>query len=224
MLIVMAILSISGNSPLPKLFLMGDSISGHYKPFLGKYLAGYVQLESKKDDTQTEKNLDIPGGGNIGDSRMALAFLKEKLKDSTFNPDYLLLNCGLHDIKRDLSTNEIQVSEHEYRKNLETIVLLLQKKHIQLIWIRTTPVVDSIHNAKQRAFHRYAEDVESYNKIADEVCSKYNISEIDLFAFSERLGIEQFIDHVHYKESARDLQAAYIAGSLLSYLECVKRN
>jgi lysophospholipase L1-like esterase len=223
-LTVMAILSFSGDNPLPKLFLIGDSISIQYGPFLQNYLAGYLQFERKVDDGQAEKNLDVPGGANGGDSRMVLAYLKARIKYSTFNPDYLLLNCGLHDIKRNPATNKIQVSGQEYRENLEAIVQLLQEKHIRLIWIRTTSVVDTIHNTKQRAFHRYAADVESYNKIADEVCLKYNIPEIDLFTFSERLGIEQFIDHVHYKEPARDLQAAYIAGNLLAYLECVKRN
>jgi lysophospholipase L1-like esterase len=219
-----AIMFIAGDFPLPELFLVGDSISGHYKPYLGKYLAGYVQLETRKDNQQAQSNLDIPGGANTGDSRMALSFLQGKLKDDSFKPDYILMNCGLHDIKRNPVTNKIQVSGQEYRENLEAIVQLLHEKHIRLIWIRTTPVVDSIHNAKQRAFQRFAEDVGIYNKIADEVCLKFNIPEIDLFAFSERLGIEQFIDHVHYREPARDLQAAYIAGSLLAYLECFKRN
>jgi lysophospholipase L1-like esterase len=222
-LTVMAILSFTSDNPLPKLFLIGDSISIHYGPFLQNYLAGYLQFERKLDDGQAEKNLDVPGGANGGDSRMVLAYLQSKIKHSTFNPDYLLLNCGLHDIKRNPATKKIQVSEQEYRENLEAIVQLLNAKHIRLIWIRTTPVVDTIHNAKQRAFHRFAADVESYNKIADEVCLKYNIPEIDLFTFSERLGIEQFIDHVHYKEPARDLQAAYIAGSLLAILECSKK-
>jgi lysophospholipase L1-like esterase len=217
-LIVIAILSIAWSKPLPKLFLTGDSIAGHYKPFLAKYLTGYVQLESKKDDGHPEENPDIPSGSNGGDSRMVLASLQEKVKNAAFNPDYLLLNCGLHDIKRDLSTNKIQVSEQEYRKNLEAIVQLLQKKQIQLIWIRTTPVVDSIHNAKQSTFHRYAIDVKLYNQIADEVCAKNKVPVIDLFTFTEKLGIDQFADHVHYKEPARNLQAAFIAGSIISYL------
>lgn len=216
--IVTAILSFSGNSPLPKVFLVGDSISGYYNPYLGKYLSGYVQLESKKDG-QAEDYLDLPGGANTSDSRKALAYLQGQLKNTDFNPDYILLNCGLHDIKRDLATNELQISEQEYRKNLEAIVRLLSEHQIRLIWIRTTPVVDNIHNARQTTFRRYAADVAAYNQIADEVCSKYKIPEIDLFTFTERLGVEQFMDHVHYKEPARNLQGAFIAGSVLSYLD-----
>lgn len=209
---------VAWNNPLPKLFLIGDSISIRYGPFLEKYLVGFVQFERKQDDGQAEKNLDVPTGANGGDSRMVLSFLRAKIKDSGFNPDYLLLNCGLHDIKRDPSTNKIQVSEQEYRENLEAIIKILQKKQIQLIWMRTTPVVDSIHNAKSNAFHRYAADLHIYNKIADEVCEKNKIPVIDLFSFTEKLGIDQFEDHVHYKEPARNLQAAFIAGNVLSYI------
>lgn len=218
-LIVTAFLSFSGSSPLPEFFLVGDSISGYYKPYLAKYLAGYVMLESKKDDSQVEDYLDLPGGANTSDSRKALAFLQGQYKNAAFNPDYILLNCGLHDIKRDLETNELQISEQEYRKNLEAIARLLSEHQTRLIWIRTTPVVDHIHNARQTTFRRYAADVAAYNQIADEVCLKYKIPEIDLFTFTKRLGDEQFIDHVHYKEPARNLQGAFIAGGVLSYLD-----
>lgn len=223
-LLFMAVLVIAWNKPLPKLFLIGDSISIQYGPFLEKYLAGFVQFERKQDDGQAEKNLDVPTGANGGDSRMVLAFLSAKIKDSGFNPDYLLLNCGLHDIKRDPSTNKIQVSDQVYRENLEAIVKLLQKKHIQLIWMRTTPVVDSIHNTNQYSFHRYATDLQIYNKIADDVCQKNKIPEIDLFSFTEKLGVDQFADHVHYKEPARNLQAAFIAGNVLAYINQRKNN
>jgi hypothetical protein len=37
---------------------------------------------------------------------------------------------------------------------------------------------------------------------------------IDLFSFSKQLGEDQFIDHVHYNETARTLQAAFIAGAV----------
>lgn len=205
--------------PLPKLFLIGDSISIQYGPFLEKYLQGKVQFERKVDDGSAEKNLDIPTGANGGDSRMVLEYIRTKVLDKQFAPDYLLLNCGLHDIKRNPESNEIQIHEDEYRKNLEAIFQLLKDKEIQVVWIRTTPVVDSIHNAKQMGFKRYAADQESYNQIADEVCAKENIQAIDLYDFTQKLGVDQFLDHVHYKENTRALQAAYITGFLENYIK-----
>jgi lysophospholipase L1-like esterase len=200
--------------PPPRIFVIGDSISIQHGPHLEKYLQGNALYERKQDDGTAKNNLDYPTGANGGDSGMVLKYLIHKLNKPGFKPDYLLLNCGLHDIKRNTTTHEIQVTEEEYRKNLETTFKLLKKKNIRLIWMRTTPVVDSIHNAKSRSFHRFAADVETYNLIADEICRKHNVPLIDLFSFSKQLGEDQFIDHVHYNETARTLQAAFIAGAV----------
>ena len=216
--VVMMVGLVAWQRPVPSLFLIGDSISIQYGPFLEKYLAGIVTFSRKQDDGQAEKNLDVPVGANGGDSRMVLAYLKTKLKDPTFRPNYLLLNCGLHDIKHNQPEGTIQVGEKEYRENLTTIAQLLKQRQIELIWIRTTPVVDTIHNPRSKAFKRYDADLQKYNQIADEVMAAQGVASIDLYQFTKELGIEQFTDHVHYKESARALQAAYLAGYLQAHV------
>ncbi len=217
-LLVFGLALAAWRSALPSIFLIGDSISIQYGPHLEEYLAGSVIFDRKRDDGQAEKNLDVPVGANGGDSRMVLAYLQKKTQDTAFHPDYLVLNCGLHDIKHDPQTGVVQVTEKEYRENLLSIVELLKSKNIALIWIRTTPVVDSIHNTRSKSIRRYAADVATYNAIADLICERNNIPTIDLFRFTEKLGIEQFIDHVHYNEHTRMLQAAFLAGSIQSYL------
>ncbi len=202
----------------PSIFLIGDSISIQYGPYLQDYLAGSIAFYRKNDDGQAEKNLDVPVGANGGDSRMVLEYLKIKIKEPAFNPDYLVLNCGLHDIKHDPKTGIIQVTEKEYRSNLLRIIELVKEKNIGLIWIRTTAVVDSIHNSKSKTIRRYATDLATYNRIADEVFSTKGVPMIDLYGFTKKLGLEQFIDHVHYNEKTRALQAAYLAGYLQSYV------
>ncbi len=198
----------------PSVFLIGDSISIQYGPYLEQYLDGVVQLTRKKDDGNAEKNLDVPTGANGGDSRMVLAYLRSKIAEPAFHPDYLLINCGLHDIKRDPQHNVLQVTADDYRANLVEIMQLLQQKGIRPVWIRTTAVVDTIHNSRSRSFHRFAKDLAVYNQIADEVCAQARVPVIDLYGFTWKLGIEQFTDHVHYKEPVRALQAAYIAGQV----------
>lgn len=209
-------------SALPSIFLIGDSISIQYGPHLEEYLAGSVTFERKSDDGQAHKNLDVPVGANGGDSRMVLAYLKQKSREPGFSPDHLVLNCGLHDIKHDPKTGIIQVTEKEYRDNLLGIIELMKLKNIAMIWIRTTPVVDSIHNTKSKSIRRYAADVATYNAIADEIFTKNNIPMIDLFGFTQKLGKEQFIDHVHYNENTRALQAAFLAGAIQSYVRNAK--
>lgn len=194
------------------IFLIGDSISVQYWPYLKEYMTPWADMERKKDDGNAEKNLDVPTGANGGDSRMVLEYLRARFKDTSFRPDYLLINCGLHDIKHNPQTGVIQVEADEYRKNLNAIFTLLNEKNVRPVWIRTTWVVDSVHNSKSSTIRRYAVDVKKYNDIADEVVRQYHIPSIDLHEFSKRQGIEHIIDHVHYDHPTRALQAAYIAG------------
>lgn len=196
-----------------KLFLLGDSISMQYSPYLEKMLSGKFSIIRKQDSGEGEQNLDVPKGSNIGDSRMALKYIKFKLSDERFTPDLITLNCGLHDIKRNPTNQTIAVDTTEYRKNLEEIASIVSKRKIEMIWIRTTAVVDSIHS-KNKGFSRYAKDLEKYNAIADEVFKKNNVKSIDLYSFTKNLGGNRYVDHVHYNDETKMLQAAYISGFL----------
>ncbi len=196
-----------------KLFLLGDSISMQYSPYLEKMIKGTFTVIRKQDDGEGMQNLDVPKGSNIGNSRMALSYIRYKLADERFKPDLITLNCGLHDIKRDTATGVIAIDSVEYRKNLKEIVSIVRKRKIPIIWIRTTEVVDSIHR-KNKAFTRLASDLEKYNAIADDVFRTAKISSIDLYTFTKSLGGNRFADHVHYNDETKALQAAYIAGFL----------
>lgn len=206
------------SKPLSHVFLIGDSISIHYTPYLKFYLSETAFFDRKEDNGQAEKNLDIPMGANGGDSEMVLNYLKSKLNEQGFHPDYLLVNCGLHDIKRNPKNNSIQIDETEYEKNLIQIFQLIQQEKIQPIWIHSTCIYDSIHNSKSRSFKRFNTDIQKYNSIADSICKVMNVPVIDLYNFSERLLSDYVLDHIHYNEQGRALQAAYIAGFLQSYI------
>lgn len=207
-----------------KVFLIGDSISVQYFPYLKEYMSGFAVVERKLDNGQAEKNLDIPTGANGGDSRMVLEYLRSKFKNPEFKPDYMLINCGLHDIKRTPEKpNIVQVTEENYRKNLESIFALLKSKKVKPVWVRTTYVVDSIHNSRSKDIVRHGEDVLKYNKIADEICAKNHVPSIDLYGFSVSQGKEHLMDHVHYDLPTRALQAAYITGFMQNILSNQKR-
>lgn len=203
----------------PSVFLIGDSISIHYTDDLKEYGSEFINLERKRDDGKADPEAGVMENENGGDSKMVLGYLQARLSDSDFNPDYLLVNCGLHDIKRKLPEGKLQVEPDDYRKNLTEIFELAQAHQIPLIWIRTTPVVDQIHNSHSTSVHRYAKDLDQYNEIADETAAKYQIPVIDLYEFTRRLGESAFIDHVHYDEKTRSLQAAFIMGNLSQILK-----
>lgn len=211
---VWLMLSAGLQQPKPHVFLLGDSISIHYGPYLKKEAADFAEVELKKIETANGK--EFPRNG--GDSRRVLDYITHKLKDG-FKPDYLLFNCGLHDINRDTASNELQVPLDEYIKNLEKTIELVKQKGIKMIWITTTPVVDSIHNSRTKAKFRFAADLLAYNKKAGELCRKNNIPVIDLNEFTRKLGNNAYIDNVHYKEYAREQQATYLAEALKEILK-----
>ena len=212
-------LVLSWCDPTPRIFLIGDSISMHYEPYLKDYLGGAVQLETRRDTEEAERDLDVPRGRNGGDSEKVLGFLKGVLGTPAFQPDYLLLNCGLHDIKRFPAEDcRYQVDSVSYRANLEEIYRLLCKHDIQLIWVRSTPVIDSVHNPRSKDFKRFSSDLNAYNEIADDVFGKLDVPVIDLFSFSESLGRDAITDHVHYSAPAARKQAAYIGDHIKELL------
>lgn len=203
------------NATIPKIFLMGDSISIHYGPYLIKDLQGVADIDQKKIETLNGKEWSRNGG----DSKRVLSYLRSKLEQPGFHPDYIILNCGLHDIGRDSIKHTIQIAPELYRRNLDSIFTLISQKNIRIIWITTTPVVDSIHNSRTKQLVRFASDLENYNRIAAEVTSQYKIPTVDLHDFTLTLGNDAYLDNVHYKEEIRPLQAAYIAGAVRTILK-----
>lgn len=200
---------------LPKLFVVGDSISVGYSPHLQKMTAGLFQFYDRKTGMEEAlKNLDIPIGSNTGDSAMVLKYLRTMLQKSAWRPDILVLNCGLHDIKTTNGTRQIPL--RAYRRNLIAIVRLLADHGVHIIWVRTTPVLAKLHNTRMDRFKRYARDVVKYNAVADKIMNAAGIITIDLHTFTPKLGNGPAIyrDHVHYYPEIEALQAAYIAGFL----------
>ncbi len=199
---------------LPKLFVVGDSISVGYSPHLEKFTKGVFQFYGRKTGMEEAlKDLDIPLGSNVGDSSMVLNYLQTMLDKSDWRPEILLLNCGLHDIKT--VEGSVQIPIEGYRENLRSIIKLLADKGIKVLWVRSTPVEDEQHNSHPK-FKRYSSDLEKYNKAADEIMNETGIKMIDLHSFTSNLGKGKDIyrDHVHYYPEIEALQASYIAGFL----------
>ncbi len=201
-------------APLPKLFVVGDSISIFYGPHLKKYVEGKYEYDRKRDKGEAMVNLDNPVGANGGDSRMVVEYLTELSNDKTFHTDILLVNCGLHDIKTSPNTGKKQISMDEYRKNLVSIYHLSKKLKTKLVWVNCTPVNDSIHNSKGVAFYRYNKDVLAYNHVSDSIFRSKGVQIIDLYSLSSKFPLSAYMDHVHYTVEYQKLQAAYIAGFL----------
>lgn len=200
-----------------QVYVIGDSISIQYGPYLERSLCGKIAYSRKEGEADALENLDQPMGANGGDSAMVLDFLQTKLKQASFVADILVVNCGLHDIKTDPETNQRQIPIDQYDENLNAIFEISSDAFNEVIWVRTTPAVAAVHNTPEKPFHRFEEDVQAYNQVADHLVTEYSLRSIDLFSFTEPLIPDAFCDHVHFKESVRQIQGAFIAGHLLAW-------
>jgi lysophospholipase L1-like esterase len=194
---------------LPALHVVGDSISIHYGPYLQTMLVDVMSYSRK---TAPDGNLDDTSAANGGDSSMVLDYLRALQPDRPF--DLLLINCGLHDIKRDVTTHTVQVPSDRYETNLREILAQAQRLAACTIWVCTTPVIDERHNRLNTTFHRFEADVEAYNAAADRIMREHDITTLDLFTFTRNLGPDVYADHVHFTDEVRAQQAAFIAGCL----------
>ncbi len=192
------------------LFLIGDSISVDYGPFLAPAIAPWFRFARKSGEDLARANLDVAAGANGGDSRMVLAYLRARAEAGGFRPDVLLVNAGLHDVKT--TAAGLQVPLAEYRTNLAGIAALATAITSRLVWVRTTHVDDNIHNAKiSLGFARHQTDVDACNAAADQVLAV--IPRIDLHGFF-RTFTDPFRDHVHFRDGLPAQQAAFLAGAL----------
>ena len=199
---------------MKSIFIVGDSISIQYGPYLARFVDGRFLYNCKGGDAEARRNLDQPAGANGGDSGMVRDYLAACLADGKLQTDILLLNCGLHDIKTDPATGRCQVELADYEKNLRWIVERVGQAGIRLIWIRTTPVDETRHNSRQKAFSRYEKDQAAYNAAADRIMATASVPVVDLEQFTLRCGEPLFCDHVHFTAPVREKQAAFLAGYL----------
>ncbi len=201
------------------LYVIGDSISIHYGPYLQQQLLGAMGYARKEGEAEALLNLDNPTGANGGDSSMVLRFLQAQAKAGGIDADLMLVNCGLHDFKTDPETGTKQVPIEKYAFNLRGIIQTVATMKPKMIWVRTTPCDEAVHNRFPVGFHRCKADNVAYNQVADDIMAEAGVPYIDLHTFTVNLGANLYCDHVHYHEHIREKQAAFISEWLRAYLQ-----
>ena len=203
---------------MKKVYVIGDSISFHYGEFFIDAIANEFMCVPREGVQEALDNINMAVGGNGGDSSRVLGFVKKQEEEGNFsNYDILLLNCGLHDIKRHPPKGALQVEPDLYEKNLCDIIEIVKSHGVSPVFLTTTPVNDEIHHAyleRNNGIERFNADVVEYNKIAVGIMEKYNVPIINLYDFTLPLGEKAYCDHVHYTVDVRKLQAEFIAKEL----------
>lgn len=188
---------------LPRVLLIGDSISIGYTTSVQKLLEGKANVHRAPT--------------NCGPTTRGLQQLDQWLGDKSW--DVIHFNWGLHDLKYmgpngqnladpKAATSKPQVAIDEYEKNLRTLVARLKKTNAKLIWCATTPVPEGARG-------RVVGDSVKYNKVAADVMNENGIAIDDLYSFAKpRLKKIQRPKDVHFTPAG----SAALAGEVVKHI------
>ncbi|MBT3378542.1 MAG: SGNH/GDSL hydrolase family protein [Lentisphaerae bacterium] len=205
---------------MKQLFVIGDSISCYYGRHLERMLVGVMAYDRKGGSHRLIGLDDCTDGVNGGDSSMVLTYLTEVVNQDWFAPDILLLNCGIHDTKRNQETGELQMPLPAYSAKLNRIIDLAKRSGAAPVWVRTTPLNPEAHRPENAIVWHESADIDNYNTAADQIMADRTVPVIDLFSFTRKLGEDIYLngtDHVHFNDTAAAQQAAFLAGWLAQF-------
>ncbi len=188
---------------LPRVLLIGDSISIGYTAAVRKELAGVANV------------LRIPENG--GPTTRGLDKIEKWLEGKSW--DVIHFNWGLHDLKRlneagQLEvTGERQVIPAAYEENLRKLVKRLKETKARLIWASTTPVPEG-------ASGRIKGDDVAYNAIAARVMKENNVAVNDLYGYVlPELEKHQRPRNVHFTDDGSAFLGKKVAAEIRKALE-----
>lgn len=194
---------------LPRVLIIGDSISIGYQLPLRDALKG-------------KANVHRPAI-NCGPTTHGVEQIEQWLAtdNSGGKWDLIHFNFGLHDVRHfddqgkgtDADKGHRQVSEADYEKNLELLVVRMKKTGAKLIFALTTPV-------PANSAGRVPGDEVRYNEIALRVMQKHGVAIDDLYAFAlPRLAEIQMPANVHFKPEGSKQLADQVAASIMKALD-----
>ncbi len=190
---------------LPRVLLIGDSISIGYTAPVRRLLAGQANVHR------------IPTNG--GPTTRGLESLEEWL--GTEDWDVIHFNWGLHDLKYIDDSGALvppdqgrtQVPIDQYERNLRTLTERLRKTGATLIWRSTTPVPEG-------ATGRNVGDAARYNEVAARIMQDFQIPIDDHYAYClPRLSELQRPANVHFTPEGSEKLAELTAKSIQTALQ-----
>lgn len=188
-----ALAPIEDRPGLPRVLLIGDSISIGYTLFVRELL---------KDVANVHR---IPENG--GPTRNGVEKIDAWLGDGRW--DAVHFNFGLHDIRR-LDGGQWQVPMDGYEGNLRRIVARLKRTGAKLIFATTTPVPQG-----KLSPPRVPGDEVTFNEIAARVMRENGVELNDLHSFSrDKLAQWQVPANVHFHEEGSRALAGEVARTI----------
>ncbi len=178
---------------LPRVLIIGDSISIGYTPRVRKILNGRANVHRPKTNCKWSA---------FGDQKINEWIGNEKW-------DLIHFNFGLWDWYG--WSQEIKATPRSYSKSLDNIVQNLKKSGAKLVFAMTTP--PCIGPEKNAGIKISKARAKQFNQAALRVMKKHGVMVNDLYALieNEQKRYQLGENDVHYNESGRDLLAAQVA-------------
>lgn len=182
--------------PLPRVLIIGDSISLGYTPIVQHILHGRVEISHHE--------------GNAQDTRFGLEHLDAWIGQESW--DCIHCNWGLWDVVGG-EIGPCSVPLPEYRENLEKIRDRLKRTGAKLIWALTTPV------PKINFRKRLESDILAYNAAASEIMRRHGVMINDLHAVAQaRIAVLQRPNDVHFTHYGSAVLAQSVAAAIAKTL------
>ena len=194
---------------LPKVLIIGDSISIGFTPHVVEQLDGKAVVKHHK--------------GNAQHTGTGLKQLDQWIGNTKW--DVIHFNWGLWDLcyrhpkskvqgKRDKVNRTLPTTLEQYEKNLDKLVSRLKKTDAKLIWAHTTVV-------PEEEAGRIVGDDKKYNEVAAKIMKKYGITINDLNSLSREFPSDLFSKpgDVHYTQDGYQKIAKQVTAHILTILE-----
>jgi lysophospholipase L1-like esterase len=195
----------AGDSKLPRVLIIGDSISIGYTPHVKKMLKGKADVVHHR--------------GNAQHTGTGLKKLDQWIGKTQW--DVIHFNWGLWDLcyrhpkskvqgKRDKANGTITTDLKQYEKNLEALVVRLKKTNAKLVWAHTTVI-------PEKEAGRIVGDAKKYNDVATTIMKKHGIAINDLHTLTKGFPTDHFKKpgDVHYTATGYKKLAKQVADTIL---------
>lgn len=179
----------TGKQDLPRILLIGDSITHNYQQMVRELLQGQFYV----DYISTSYSLDNP-------------IYYQLIKSFVTNSKYAFVqyNFGLHGI---------HISANSYEKRIDKVVTFLMKS-IPSVGIANITKVNLEGNKKEDK--KWMRRVNERNAILEEISKKHNLPIVDLFTISTRIPIDlRNNDGTHYLHDGYELFAKAVASFVI---------
>ena len=198
---------------LPKVLILGDSISIGYYPIVKELLKGKAEVVRPFKVNGSPENCQGTTNG--------IQHIDRWIGHTKW--DVIHFNFGLHDLKHvdpetgknsDNVKDPRQAEPKQYKRNLDDITRKLLSTEAKLIYATTTPYPKEVGGPV-----RVYGDAKKYNKIAVKIMKKHAIPVNDLYAFVlPQMTALQRPNNVHFTEKGSKALAESVVNHISGYL------